>query len=83
MCVDLKTRILCQNYISFDYVKHSEFKGKSISMPIFKPINPEEQFARAAQGVKPIDQYLKMHMNRLDMHGGTTKKSESKTFGFE
>ena len=44
MCCDLKTRIFCQNYFSFDYVKHGEFKGKSVSMPIFRPINPQEQF---------------------------------------
>ena len=83
MSCDLKTRILCQNYFSFNYIKHAEFKGKSISMPVFRPINPQELFDTASLGVQPPETFLKTHMNRLDMEGGTTKKIEYKTFGFE
>lgn len=29
---------------SFNYGGHQEFKGKSISIPIFEPIDPREEF---------------------------------------
>jgi class 3 adenylate cyclase len=32
------------NNISFNYGGHCEFKGKSIAIPIFAPIDPDEEF---------------------------------------
>ncbi len=41
--VDLNTRALASNQFSFVYRGHQEFKGKSISIPIFEPIDPMEE----------------------------------------
>ena len=42
--VDLRTKNEAMNQISFKYGQHCEFKGKSISIPIFEPIDPQEEF---------------------------------------
>ena len=39
MCTDINTRNLASNFFNFNYVAHKEFKGKSISIPIFQPID--------------------------------------------
>lgn len=41
---DLNTRMLVGNKLEFVYLGHSEMKGKSISIPIFKPLDPEIRF---------------------------------------
>jgi class 3 adenylate cyclase len=41
---DLRTKNEAMNSITFRYGGHCEFKGKSISIPIFEPIDPEEEF---------------------------------------
>lgn len=41
--VDMQTKREADNYINFLYKDHCEFKGKSISLPIFEPIDPVEE----------------------------------------
>jgi hypothetical protein len=40
----LRTKNEAMNTFSFNYGGHQEFKGKSISIPIFEPIDPREEF---------------------------------------
>ena len=47
---DLNTRMLASNFFDFEYIDHYEFKGKSISIPTFKPLDPQEKFNLAARG---------------------------------
>ena len=42
---DLRTKNEAMNQITFKYGQHCEFKGKSISIPIFEPIDPLEEWA--------------------------------------
>jgi hypothetical protein len=37
---DLNTKQLASNFFAFQYAGHQEFKGKSISIPIFVPTEP-------------------------------------------
>ena len=43
--VCMRTKNEAMNQISFRYGAHCEFKGKSISIPIFEPIDPAEEFS--------------------------------------
>jgi class 3 adenylate cyclase len=38
---DLNTRMLAANFFDFNYCAHNEFKGKSISIPTYEPIDPD------------------------------------------
>jgi class 3 adenylate cyclase len=42
---DLRTKNEAMNQITFKYGQHCEFKGKSISIPIFEPIDPAEEWS--------------------------------------
>jgi len=66
---DLRTKNEAMNQISFKYGQHCEFKGKSISIPIFEPIDPQEEF-QVNQGqyqnkIIPAQAFLKLHYNPL------------------
>ena len=50
--------------ISFNYGGHCEFKGKSIAIPIFAPIDPEEEF-EITKRMHPPQAYLKWSYNPL------------------
>ena len=39
--VDMNTKREAENFINFNYHAHCEFKGKSISLPIYEPIEPD------------------------------------------
>jgi hypothetical protein len=39
----LRTKNESMNTMSFKYYDHCEFKGKSISIPIFSPVDPTEE----------------------------------------
>jgi adenylate cyclase 10 len=41
MCCDLNTRNLAAPFFNFNYIAHKEFKGKSISLAVFEPIDPQ------------------------------------------
>jgi len=57
----LRTKNEAMNQIQFNYGGHCEFKGKSISIPIFEPIDPFEELAKP----KPPQQYLKLWYNPI------------------
>jgi hypothetical protein len=42
MCTDLNTRNLAAPFFQFNYIAHKEFKGKSISLAVFEPIDPSK-----------------------------------------
>lgn len=37
------TKNLAMNSIKFKYVQHSEFKGKSVSIPLFEVVDEDEK----------------------------------------
>jgi adenylate cyclase 10 len=41
--VDLNSRNLASSYFKFTYKGHQEFKGKTVSIPIFEPIETEDE----------------------------------------
>ncbi len=67
MCVDMNTRNLASNFFHFNYLAHKEFKGKSISIPIFEPIDPQRMQANAIEKNKALspDAMLFIHSNPL------------------
>lgn len=36
--VDFQTKCDAESFISFRYIDHFEFKGKSVSLPVYEPI---------------------------------------------
>jgi hypothetical protein len=58
-----RTKNEAMNTISFKYGGHCEFKGKSISIPIFEPIDPLDEFGRE-KGISCFS-YLKLHHNPM------------------
>ena len=52
------------NQISFNYGGHCEFKGKSISIPIYEPLDPEEEFEIKNRMISP-QSYLKLAYNPM------------------
>ena len=61
--VDLQTKKEAENFISFQYKSHCEFKGKSISLPIFEPIDPQEEMIQCLNKIVSFDVFLKIHNN--------------------
>jgi class 3 adenylate cyclase len=61
--VDLQTKKDADHFIQFRYSSHCEFKGKSISLPIFEPIDPYEEAQQCLKKILPFDVYLKIHSN--------------------
>lgn len=43
------------------YESHCEFKGKSISLPIFEPLDPSEEASQATKKLLSPDIMLKVH----------------------
>ena len=41
--VDFRTKKETDNYINFLYKDHCDFKGKSISQPIYEPLDPADE----------------------------------------
>lgn len=80
--VDFNTRTLASNYFSFLYGNHSEFKGKSISIPIFEPIEPVDELSDITKKMLMPAAYLKPHMNPLNLERATNfSKTKSKMVG--
>jgi len=61
--VDLQTKKEADNFIRFNYKGHCEFKGKSVSLPIFEPIDPEEEAIMCVKKVVSYDTFLRIHSN--------------------
>lgn len=43
----MQTKKEAENFIKFNYRGHCEFKGKSVSLPIFEPIDPDEELSQS------------------------------------
>jgi hypothetical protein len=72
----MQTKKEADSYIKFLYHGHCEFKGKSISLAIYEPIDPEEEAAVSLQKVAPFETFLKIHSNAflVDRLGDHKKK---------
>lgn len=66
MLCDLNTRMLAADTFQFEYMKpHRELKGKSISIPFFKPKDPKEVDEMAKYKILKPDQILLKHQNPM------------------
>ena len=82
--VDLNTKKEADNYIKFNYKGHCEFKGKSIALPIFEPVDPLEEQEQCLKKVVTADTFLKIHSNPfLVDRNSEHKKKYSKQVGRE
>lgn len=72
----MNTRREAESYITFHYHAHCEFKGKSIALPIYEPIDPEEETLLCLRKVASHDTFLKLHSNPflIDRTGEYRKK---------
>lgn len=61
----LSSRQLASNYFNFKYAGHQEFKGKSISIPIFEPLDPKEEREKMNKKILGPDAFIKMHSNTM------------------
>lgn len=63
----LRTKNEAMNTINFKYGGHCEFKGKSISIPIFEPQDPRDELLQRDQRdhITHPFQHLKLHFNPL------------------
>lgn len=64
---DLNTRQLASNFFTFKYAGHQEFKGKSISIPIFVPTDPNEEIAETTKKILRPEFFIKPHMNPMEL----------------
>ena len=80
---DLNTRMLASNCFDFHYTSHYELKGKSISIPFYKPLNPWLKHSQACHKILPPDQFLQVHQNPLNFDRSTEQGLKIKTYGFE
>lgn len=50
--------MLAANDFDFKYERHAELKGKSVSIPFFRPMDPTEKFKTASQKILKPDFFL-------------------------
>ena len=75
---------MASNTFDFEYLPpHNELKGKSISIPFFRPIDPEVKLKLASKKVLKYDQFLMVHNNPLTLERNTDYTQKTKTKGFE
>lgn len=78
----LRTKNEAMSTFNFKYYDHCEFKGKSISIPIFSPIDPREDlFSKEYRDhtISPL-QMLKLHFNPLIVQKDVNHKKMSEQF---
>ena len=75
---------MASNTFDFEYLPpHNELKGKSISIPFFRPVDPEVKLKLASKKVLKYDQFLMVHNNPLTLERNTDYTQKTKTKGFE
>ena len=80
--VDMQTKKEADSFIKFLYHNHCEFKGKSVSLPIYEPLDPEEEALSCLTKVVSYDVFLKIHANPFLVDRlGENKKRLSKQVG--
>lgn len=62
---DQNTRMMAENNFSFTYAQHHELKGKSISTPFYKPVDPRRHTEEYHHRFMPVEHFLKPHQNPL------------------
>lgn len=80
---DINTRLLAGNYFDFTYTQHYELKGKSISMPFYKPSNPYDKYELSKSKFISPEQILAVHVNPLNLERNTENKMKVRTPSFE
>ena len=80
---DINTRLLAGNYFDFTYVQHYELKGKSISMPFYKPSNPYDKYELSKNKFVSPEQILSVHVNPLNLERNTESFLKVRTPSFE
>ncbi|CAI2376171.1 unnamed protein product [Moneuplotes crassus] len=50
-------------FLDFQYVEHCRFKGKSVSLPIYEPMDPEEYDHGSPENYMDPFKYLKLYSN--------------------
>lgn len=75
--VDFNTRMLASNTFSFKYHGHSEFKGKTASLPVYEPLEIEiEENKDIDRKMLYPNAYLKPHMNPLRIERDSKQEAE-------
>ena len=82
MKCDLNTRMLAGNAFDFNYQGHVELKGKSISTPIYAPVNPQLRFKMANEKGYCPELFLKVHQNPMIIEREPNNCKTSITIGF-
>ena len=78
---DLNTRMLASNFFDFEYTQHFELKGKSISIPFYKPLNPYDKlkgFSREAP-----EKILTVHQSPLNLDRNPERGERIRLEGFK
>lgn len=83
MNCDLNTRMMAGDAFDFNYLGHYELKGKSISTPIFQPLDPSFRYSLARQKKQCFELFLKPHRNPLNLQRTNDATEENKTIGFD
>ena len=81
---DLNTRMLAAHDFSFNYMGHKELKGKSLSMPFFRPRDPQLIRDKHRDKVLEPEYFLWKHDNPLILQRETELVAPTgSTIGFE
>jgi class 3 adenylate cyclase len=72
---DMNTRNLASNTFSFIYKDHTDYKGKSISIPTFAPVWPQEEQKEIKEKALPVSTYLKIWTNPMFIERSSAVKS--------
>ena len=81
---DLNTSLLASSSFEFEYMGHHELKGKSISIPFYRPIDPQIRLDMAANKLCNPHVFLKIKQNPMNLERNNDNKHEQiVTFGFE
>lgn len=78
----LRTKNEAMATMSFKYYDHCEFKGKSISIPIFSPVDPKQELSSRELNYHTISplQMLKLNFNPLIVQKEVNHKRASEPF---
>ena len=71
---DLNTRTMASPFFSFKYNGHIDFKGKSLSIPTYQPVWPEEELKEITEKKLDPSVYLKPGMNTMVLERDTNPK---------
>ena len=80
--VGLDTMKESSPFLECKYVQHCLFKGKSVSLPIYEPLDPEEEIYHSAENYLNPFKYLRLYANPfLIDRDGRYQETYSKMYG--